>query len=73
MRGSGFSGPLSLSPSDILAWSQLTGVNISPWEFRSLIAMDVEYMDGVRRHQDEQRAKYKTQAELGGDKKDVPK
>lgn len=53
-------GPLGLAPSDILAWSQLTGNHITPLEFTLLTAMDAEYLNGIYEHRESMRAKYQT-------------
>lgn len=54
-RTSGMSGPNPLSPSDVLAWSELTGSKISPNEYLILRAMDAAHVDGVHTFLKEQR------------------
>jgi hypothetical protein len=43
-RGSNGFGPSYLTASEVLAWSQLTGTRLSPWEFRSIRALDRAWM-----------------------------
>jgi hypothetical protein len=43
-RRAGFNGPEPLSYAEMLAWSELTGMRIRPWEIEVIMALDHEYM-----------------------------
>lgn len=52
-RATGFSGPESLRPSDVLAWSVLFGVSVTPLEARALFSMDAAYMAAMSKAREE--------------------
>jgi hypothetical protein len=39
-RAPGMNGPAALTPSDLLAWQQLYGVEFTPFEVETLFALD---------------------------------
>jgi hypothetical protein len=43
-RGQGFNGPLPLSYTEIAAWQQLTGNQLSTWEVGVIKKLDSIYM-----------------------------
>lgn len=49
---------MGLAPSDVLAWSSLTGRVILPVEYELLCSMDAAYLSRMFEHREEQRAKY---------------
>lgn len=51
------SGPQPLSPSDVLAWSRLSGNVISPLEFSILQDLDSVYREEVKKFLEEQSAR----------------
>lgn len=44
-RGSNGWGPSSLSYADIVAWGQVTGTAIEPWEVRAIFRLDAAYFE----------------------------
>lgn len=63
-RRIGESGPMGLAPSDVLAWSTLSGTAISPIEYEIITHMDVAYVRAVNQFREEQRAKYEAKKEV---------
>ena len=39
-RGSNGMGPAAIGPADLLAWQQLQGIALTPWEVGTLFALD---------------------------------
>lgn len=39
-RQSGFAEPCAISWSEMLAWAQMTGIDLAPWEVRVLRMLD---------------------------------
>ena len=39
-RGSNGMGPSAIGPADLLAWQQLRGLELTPWEVDTLFALD---------------------------------
>ncbi|MGX9443858.1 phage tail assembly chaperone [Nitrobacteraceae bacterium UC4446_H13] len=45
-RSQGFNGWLPISNLEILAWCALTGVQLRPWEYAALRALDDRFVNG---------------------------
>jgi hypothetical protein len=54
-RATGMSGPNPLAPSDVYAWSTITGARLTPNEYFIIRVMDAAYVDGVLEFLKEQR------------------
>ena len=52
-RQAGFSGPASLTFSDIDAWQRLTGTITRPEEIEAIMAMDSAYLEAVAEKRNE--------------------
>lgn len=48
-RDEGLNGPKSITYSEILAWSSLTGNNPTPWEVGCLTALDAVWLNSTRK------------------------
>jgi hypothetical protein len=50
-RGMGVNGPNPLTFSDILAWSTLTGLEITPFELNCITALDSLWLSTINKDQ----------------------
>jgi hypothetical protein len=48
-RQSGMSGPTALSWHEIRSWSDLSGIEIDPWELKAIRAMDKAFLSAVNK------------------------
>ncbi len=56
LRSGGFSAPNPIPPTEVEAWSRLTGIRLEPWEARMILKVDRYFISAFTK--EEQKHKF---------------